>query len=74
MSHTPGYQPVKETSEIYSKNSTQSIKSRIYFYKQYKDDVRKDEDFRKIVRHTIGEEEPAYDIKHILKHLKKISD
>lgn len=45
------------------KQNTKSIKSRHSFIQKYMDDKQKDEDIRNIVSHTIGEVEPAYDLK-----------
>jgi RNA processing factor Prp31 len=72
MPHTPVYQPVQETSDIYSKLINQSLKSRNECFKNYMEDLKNHQNIRKIVRHTIGEEQPHYDIKNILKHLKNI--
>ncbi len=72
MPHTPGYQPVEDTSNIFSKFFTQSFKSRNEFIKKYIEDEEKDKDVKKIVNHTIGEAEPLYDLKRISKILKSI--
>ena len=38
----------------------------------YLDAKQQDGDIRDIARHTIGEEEPMYDLKHIMRNLNNI--
>lgn len=54
MPHTPGYQPVMQTSDIFSKYFYQSIKSRIEFVKNYIEDVKNDQNIVKIIQHKSG--------------------
>ena len=54
------------------RKKTKLLKSRNELVKKYMEDKEKDEDIRNIARHTIGEVDPAYDLKHIQKRLKSI--